>query len=134
MGQTGERVSWVAARFMIPTSSVIRTAAGNRLNISTRCTEPYGSSSPCMKPGADRLFQLRSRPPGPLVSCGCFFVVRKRTHSYFPFPSVGRRRSRPFARRGRYPDEKYAVLLRETYAQLNVNPNSSAVRQKRETV
>src|SRR5262249_38211448 len=119
---------------MIPTSSVICTAAGKRLNISTRCTEPYGSSSPCMNPGADLLFQLRGRPRGPVNASGFFFVLRKGSPSFFPFPSVGRRRSRPFARRGRYPDEKYAVLLRETYAQLNVNPNSSAVRQKRETV
>jgi len=112
---------------MIPTSSVICTAAGNRLNISTRCTEPYGSSSPCMNPGADRLFQLSSRPPGPVVACGCLLAFRKPFHSYCPVPSVGSRRSRPFARMGRYADEKYAVCLRETYAQLNVNPNWLAV-------
>ncbi len=39
-GQTGERTSSVAARFMIPTTSVICGAAGHWSNISTRCTEP----------------------------------------------------------------------------------------------
>ncbi len=76
-----------------------------------------------MKPGAEWLFQFRRSPSGPLMSCGCWSPERKPRHSYLPLPSVGRRRSRPRARFGRKPDEKFAVALREAYAQLNVNPN-----------
>src|SRR6185369_3727546 len=85
-----------------------------------------------MNPGADRLFQLRRSPPGPLESCGCLFFERNPIHSYCPVPMVGRRRSSPLGRFGRYPDEKYAVRFRDTYAQLKVKPNWLAVRQKRD--
>src|SRR4249919_539466 len=76
-----------------------------------------------MKPGAEWLFQLSRRSLGPLMSCGCCPSDRKPCHSYFPVPSVGRRRSSPRARLGRRPDEKIAVAFREAYAQLKVKPN-----------
>ncbi len=79
--------------------------------------------------GAERLFQLSSSPSGPPMPCGCFFCFRNFFHSYLPVPSVGSRRSRPFARCGSRPEEKYAVLSRDTYAQLKVNPNWLATFQ-----
>ena len=102
-GHTGERTSSVAARFITLTSSASVTFCGNWSNSSTRCTEPYGSSSPCMNPGADWLFQLSSRPSGVVSPCGCSFPRRKPRHSYCPVPSVGSRRSRPGARTGQQP-------------------------------
>src|SRR5215213_8271054 len=82
-----------------------------------------------MKPGAEWLFQLSRSPPGPLTACGCWRPDRKPFHSYLPVPSVGRRRSSPRARLGSRPDVKYAVALRDAYAQLNVNSNWFAVFQ-----
>ena len=66
-GHTGERTSSVAARFITLTVSASVTLAGNLSKTSTRCTDPKGLSSPCMKPGADWLFQFSSRPLGPLT-------------------------------------------------------------------
>jgi hypothetical protein len=122
-GHTGERTSSVAARFMTLTSFASVTRHGNLSNSSTRCTEPYGSSSPCMKPGAAWLFQLSSSPSGVHEPCGCSQPLRKPRHSYWPVPTVGSRRSRPGARRGSRPDVKNAVFPRPAYAQLNVKPN-----------
>ena len=64
------------ARFITLASCARVTFRGNWSNSSTRCTEPYGSSSPCMKPGADWLFQFSSRPSGPAVSWGCCDSLR----------------------------------------------------------
>ena len=81
-GHTGERTSSVAARFITLTSSASVTFGGNWSNSSTRCTEPYGSSSPCMNPGADWLFQFSSRPSGVVSPCGWSFPRRNPRHSY----------------------------------------------------
>ena len=100
-GQTGARTSSVAARFITLTSSASVTLSGNWSNSSTRCTEPYGSSSPCMKPGADWLFQFSRSPLGPARVVRVLALREEaRATRTGRCPSVGRRRSRPAGAHG----------------------------------
>jgi len=80
-----------------------------------RVGSPYRDepARPIFTPRSDANVQFRSSPFGPASLWGCCHQGRNPRHSYCPVPTVGRRRSRPDARLGRSPEEKYAVLVRD---------------------
>ena len=85
-----------------------------------------------MKPGADWLFQFSSSPLGPADVVRVLVAAQEA-----PPLVVAGAEGRAAAGRGRGlasgagPDEKYAVAVREAYAQLNVKPNWFAASKNR---